>query len=143
MYVHSEVNSDGSRVATTAGQFAADATLTATFGQVPVSAEDTDGTIAPNLLNTVTGTIDDFVLEHGEANAWAVNLQGDIDMADGTVTSANGATGGGAPGAWNATFHGSTDDGDNNATVQPSSVVGEFDANFSNGSVAGAFGARK
>ena len=27
--------------------------------------------------------------------------------------------------------------------VQPSSVVGEFDANFNNGSVAGAFGARK
>ena len=26
---------------------------------------------------------------------------------------------------------------------QPGSVVGEFDANFSNGSVAGAFGARK
>ena len=26
---------------------------------------------------------------------------------------------------------------------QPSSVVGEFDANFSNGSVAGGFGARK
>ena len=34
VYVHSEVNSDGSRVGTTAGQFAADATLTATFGQV-------------------------------------------------------------------------------------------------------------
>ena len=33
VYVHSEVNSDGSPVATTAGQFAADATLMATFGQ--------------------------------------------------------------------------------------------------------------
>ena len=29
------------------------------------------------------------------------------------------------------------------ATVAPGSVVGEFNANFSNGSVAGGFGARK
>ena len=36
------------------------------------------------------------------------------------------------------------DDGDTVHVVpQPSSVVGEFDANFSNGSVTGGFGARK
>ena len=26
--------------------------------------------------NTVTGTIDNFALQHGEANTWAVNLKG-------------------------------------------------------------------
>ena len=147
VYVHSEVNSDGSPVATTAGQFAADASLTATFAQTvndPETTVDESGRIPPNLVNTLTGTIDDFVLQHGEENTWAVNLQGAIDPSDGTVTSADGATGGGAPGSWSATFHGSTTDEENAATVlQPSSVVGEFNANFSNGSVAGGFGARK
>ena len=41
-------------------------------------------------------------------------------------------------GTFSATFHGPTED-----DTQPTSVVGEFGANFSNGSVAGAFGARK
>ena len=105
MYVHSEVNSDGSSVATTAGQFAADASLTATFGQVDAvgccrMGPSTCGTIAPNLLNTVTGTIDNFVLEHGEANTWAVNLQGDIAPIPPEITNTTGGTanGGGAPG---------------------------------------------
>ena len=97
------------------------------------------GTIADNLLNTVTGDIDNFALENDEANTWAVNLKGVIDMARGVVTVGT-ANGGGAAGTFNATFYGPTGD---DKDVQPSSVVGEFGANFSNGSVAGAFGARK
>jgi hypothetical protein len=144
VYVHSEVNSDGSNVGTTAGQFAADATLTAIFGQVPVSEADNTGTIAPSLLNTLTGDITNFALEHNEANTWAVNLKGVIQAEENTVdgTAAGSASGGGAPGTFTASFHGAVDD-DNDFTVQPSSVVGEFGANFSNGAVAGAFGARK
>ena len=138
VYVHSVTNSDGTEASATAGQFSADASLMATFGQVPVSDTDDTGTLAPNLLNTVSGTIDNFVLENDEQQAWAVNLQGDITENAGTA--AGSANGGGAAGTFNATFHGAT--GDDN-DVQPSSVVGEFDANFSNGSVAGAFGARK
>ena len=147
VYVHSEVNSDGSSVATTAGQFAADAELTAIFGQLDavgcVGGEAiTCGTIAPNLLNTVTGTISNFALEHGEANTWAVNLKGGTRAAGAnTFTSVDGATGGGAPGDWSGTFHGALDADD--PTVMPSSVVGEFNANFSNGSAVGGFGARK
>ncbi len=137
VYVHSEVNSDGSRVATTAGQFSADASLTATFGQVPVSETDPRGTIAGNLLDTLSGTIDNFALENNEANAWAVNLQGRIPDDD-TGTALGSANGGGAEGKFTATFHGPA-----GVDTKPSSVVGEFDANFSNGSVAGAFGARK
>ena len=147
MYVHETVNSDGTRQSATAGQFAADASLTATFGQVPVSDTDTTGTIAANLLNTVTGTIDSFVLEHGEANTWAVNLKGTRAADANEIAGDDGATGGGAPGDWSGTFHGATpltaaaDDG--TARVAPGSVVGEFNANFSNGSAVGAFGARK
>ena len=60
------------------------------------------------------------------------------------------------PGAFNATFygdngsvidHGRVTDVDGTCRMinrsAPGSVVGEFDANFSNGSVAGGFGARK
>ena len=139
VYVHSEVNSDGSRVATTAGQFAADASLTATFAQTvddDTTPANEAGQIAPNLLNTVTGSISNFALEHGEEQQWSVALKGDIDTGAGTA--AGTANGGGAEGSFSATFHGPTAD-----DTQPSSVVGEFGANFSNGSVAGAFGARK
>ena len=145
MYVHETVNSDGTRQSATAGQFSADASLMATFGQVFDDSVVPLGTIADNLLNTVTGTIDSFALEHGEANTWAVNLKG--TRADGTneITGEGGATGGGVPGDWSGTFQGATpvteDDAD--ANVAPGSVVGEFNANFSNGSAVGGFGARK
>ena len=53
-------------------------------------------------------------------------------------------------GSFSATFHGSVaPDIDHDMdparlpVPTPSSVVGEFNANFSNGSVAGGFGARK
>ena len=139
--------SDGSVATATSGHFSADASLTATFGQVE---EDGEGTIAPNLLNTLSGTIKNFELEHGGGDAWSVNLQGDIDTGDGTVTSTDGATGGGAPGAWSATFHGSVapvdhddDVATDNIVPHPTSVVGEFNANFGNGTAAGAFGAAR
>ena len=80
-------------------------------------------------------------------------LKSDMFTAD-AGTASGTANGGGAAGSFNATFHGDTalydhDDGRRRRRPtaeiarQPSSVVGEFDANFSNGSVAGGFGARK
>ena len=48
----------------------------------------------------------------------------------------------GEDGSFGATFHGPVTDADNDA-VQPHTVVGEFNADFSDGAVAGAFGARK
>ena len=59
------------------------------------------------------------------------------------------ANGGGPEGLFSATFYGSVaavDDMDDTTTdvrPTPSSVVGEFNANFGNGTVAGGFGARK
>ena len=144
VYVRETYNSaDGSIDTATSGHFTADATLEATFGQVLAEAlEPLSGTIAPNLLNTLTGTIDNFALSGDEYNEWSVNLQGDItaDMA----TASGTANGGGDPGTFNATFHGpNMDAAETPAPIQPHTVVGEFNANFGNGAVAGGFGARK
>ena len=131
VYVHSVSNSDGTRASATSDHFTADAMLKAYFGGTSIAAD---------MQNTVTGTIDNFELSGEEENAWAVNLEGEIDTDDGTASG--DATGGGTPGTFSATFHGSVEAVDT-VVPQPSSVVGEFDANFSNGTVAGGFGARK
>ncbi len=140
VYVRNVYNPDGTIDRATSGHFAADASLTATFGQVNDSAGE--GTIAPNLLYTLRGTIDNFRLSGGEANTWSVALHGDITEGSGMASGT--ATGGvaGRDGSFDATFHGPVTDADSN-TVQPHTVVGEFNADFSDGSVAGAFGARK
>ena len=136
VYVHNVVNSDGSRDSSTSGSFTADASLMATFGQVEV---DGTGTIAPNMLNTITGTIDNFMLSGGEANTWSVALSGDITTASGTASGM--AKGGVGDGSFSATFHGPVAAVDG-VVPHPHSVVGEFNAGFTNGSVAGGFGAR-
>ena len=143
VYVRNVFDSLGDIDTATSGHFTADAVLKAYFGQTvddsATTTVDEGGTIAPNLLNTLSGSITNFDLSGGEANSWAVNLQGPIDTGDGTATGT--ANGGGAAGAFNATFHGPATDADN-GPIQPHTVVGEFDANFSNGAVAGGFGAR-
>ena len=137
VYVKNVYKIEGDIESSTSGHFTADAVLKATFGQVEV---DNKGTIAPNLLYTLTGTIDNFGLSGGEANSWAVNLKGDIESDSGTASGT--ANGGGAEGMFSAIFHGDVMEA-GEVVPKPSSVVGEFDANFSNGSVAGGFGARK
>ncbi|MXY14807.1 MAG: hypothetical protein F4Y53_03875 [Proteobacteria bacterium] len=140
VYVHSITNPNGTEASATSGHFTADVALTATFGQT--TADDTGGAdqIPPALLNTLSGTINNFMLSgHDTGPGWSVSLeQGPIDTGAGTATGVT--KGGGADGAYSATFHGSTG---TDTTTQPSSVVGEFGALFSNGSVAGGFGARK
>ena len=142
VYVKNVFDSKGAIDTATSGHFTADASLTATFGQT-VDDEDTPAnegdTIVPNLLNTLSGTINNFQLAGEEENEWSVNLQGGIDTGAGTASGT--ANGGGDPGTFSATFHGALDNAD--PTVQPSSVVGEFNANFGNGTAAGGFGARK
>ncbi|MDE0032480.1 MAG: hypothetical protein OXU75_05050 [Deltaproteobacteria bacterium] len=130
VYVHKTFAEDGTSNATS-GHFKADASLTATFGQV--NDDNGQGTIAPNMLNRLEGTINKFVLSGGETQGWSVSLSGAIDTGAGTAASAADSN---TP--FSATFYGST--GADN-TTKPSSVAGEFNAGFSNGSVAGAFGA--
>ena len=137
VYVHKTFKTDGSYDATS-GHFKADVSLMATFGQV-LDTNNT-GTIAPNLLNTLSGSISNFMLSGGEANAWSVALQGDIDSSDGTASGT--AKGGVGDGSFSATFHGSVEAVEG-VVPHPGSVVGEFNAGFTNGTVAGGFGARK
>ena len=134
----------GELVNANSGHFAADARLTATFGQTV--AQD----IAPNQLYRLAGTIDNFVLSGNEDNDWSVTLAGDIDMAAGTAsgTAEGGVTG--QDGSFNALFHGPVapvdhDDDPNTPDIapRPHTAVGEFNASFRSGSVAGAFGARR
>ena len=140
VYVHSVLKPDGMRGSATPGHFSADVELMATFGQV---MEDGTNTIADNVVNTVTGTIDNFGLSGGEANSWSVALSADINGDTGTTTTATAtAKGGMGDGSFNATFHGPVADV-GGVVPKPSSVVGEFNAGFTNGSVAGAFGARE
>ena len=109
----------------TAGHFTAKASLMATFG-MPTS-------IAADLHNSITGIINKFMLAGEEDNDWSVALKGDIEnfmIMEGT------ANGGGAPGVLTGQFYGDAD-------ATPGAMTGEFNANFSNGSVAGGFGARK
>ena len=140
VYVRNVYNSDGTIDRATSGHFMADADLMVVFGQVNDASGE--GTIAPNRLYTLNGTIDNFMLSGGEANMWSVDLHGDINAGSG---DASGTARGGAEGddgSFSAAFHGPVTDA-NSDPVQPHSVVGEFNAGFSDGSVAGAFGARK
>ena len=145
VYVHSVINTEGTRDSATSGHFTAAVNLTAIFANKPVSATDSRGTIADNMLNTVSGTISNFALSGGEENAWVVNVQATRDS--GTNTFDGTAKGGSGDGSIDGTFYGltpyteATDDGENR--VAPGSMAGEFNAGFTNGSVAGAFGARK
>ena len=139
VYVKNVYKPDRTLDMATSGHFTADVSLTATFDQLDNAAGI--GTIAPSLLNTVSGTIGNFMLSGGEENEWSVALQGAITPGDGTASGT--AKGGEGDGSFSATFHGSVTAAADGTVPRPGSVVGEFNAGFTDGSVAGAFGARK
>ena len=136
VYVKNVYDSGGGSIETaTSGFFTADVSLMAYFG---------GGDVTANQEDTVTGTIDNFDLQYGEENSWSVALKSD-PRAAGASTFSGAANGGGAEGKFSGTYHGPTPptDDDADVNVAPAHVVGEFNANFSNGSVAGGFGAEK
>ena len=142
VYVHKTFAQDGTSQATS-GHFSADASLTAYFSGGATPAEKAD---------TLVGTIDNFVLSGGEDQDWSVALQSDSDPnTDGIQGSDTGTHVGTArgnvmseAGSFSATYHGSVVGvGTPPVVPQPAAVTGEFNSVFSNGSVAGAFGANK
>ena len=140
VYVKNVLTSTGALDYATSGPFTATANLTATFGQVENDASE--GTIAVSMLNTLTGTIDDYQLAGGEENNWMTVLDGDITENAGTAA---GTAKGGSPaedGSFSAIFHGSVTAVET-VVPKPSVVVGEFNSFFTDGSVAGGFGARE
>ena len=137
VYVKNVYNPDRTIASATSGHFQAKASLMAYF---------TGNDVAQSKQNTITGTINQFVLQHGEENEWSVALKGTIA----TNAFSGEANGGGEEGSFSGTFRGLNDEYDHDDDTetgpirrQPSSVVGEFDANFNDGTVAGGFGARK
>ncbi|MCY4496164.1 MAG: hypothetical protein OXC14_02675 [Rhodospirillaceae bacterium] len=130
VYVHQTKKEDGTNDTVTSGRFTADVTLKAYFEAV-VGRTD----------NSLEGTISDFDLDGGPANSWSVDVSATFSdagaIADGAIAS--GMTG--DDGSLSGQFHGTGDADD--ATVSPPVLIGEFNANFTNGAVAGAYGTRK
>ena len=115
---------------------------------------------------TIGGTVTDFVLSGGEENDWGVSLgladfsgrtdgnEPGMSPAGSSYTNVfNGGTIGDSTavaGTWNGAFHGTAGqiDHDNDGATPaintpPSVVTGEFNANFTDGTAAGGFGARR
>ncbi len=131
VYVHETKNEDGSLDEAKSGRFTADVALKAYF----------DASTVPFADNSIHGTISNFDLDGGPENSWGVNVVATIDDG-GTLTSGT-AKGGvtGQDGSFNGNFRGP--DADVAGTDAPSVLVGEFNASFVNGEVAGAYGTRK
>ena len=138
-YMKKTFDGDGNPTPIASGQFTADSELTAFFGQMPVSAEDDLGTIAPNLLNSISGSVTDFRNSAGDMinPGWTVELMKGTIANDGSFM---GTTTG--MGAYNGQFYGASTPVEN-VTPIPSAAAGTFDGHFSNGHVLGAFAARK
>ena len=154
VYVKNVLDDQANIDSATSGHFSADVELTANFG---------GGNVPDNNKFTIEGTVTDFVLQHGEENDWAVKLglagfSGRTGMGPGKegpgsdfTNTFNGETTGDSTvlgGTWSGAFHGltpltPTDDDAATVTVAPGTVVGEFNANFTDGIAAGGFGAKK
>ncbi len=126
----------GDSLMVTDGTFTADAELTATFG---------GNNIAVNKQNRVSGTISGFMDGSTELGFDDLSLGAspfdDANNGDLAVGLFSGSTdGGGKTGEWSGEFHGNI--GGTVTTAQfPANVSGEFNGHFTNGHVAGAFGA--
>ena len=142
------------------GEFTADANLTAHFNQSATSAS-----VAPNKLFTINGSISNFKGSH-DLSGWELELKSAsltktrLDSGNPVASGADailgfssatavadrvfkGDTTGG--GEWQGTFYGLDNRNPPGGTATtasfPAAVVGEFNGQFSNGNVAGVFGA--
>ena len=141
VYTYYTVNPDTSVDSRSAGTFTADVALTAYFG-----AQDTVAAVKQNKLE---GTVSKFELSGGESNNWEITLGVSTTAnisSSGSFTDGVAMVKGQADATWSATFHGVGADldgaGSETDLAPPPVVVGEFNGNFGNGSVAGAYGAR-
>ena len=136
VYMRKTFATDGKIVLATSGTFTADVSLMANFGGDDVPA---------NEHYSIEGSISNFALSGGEENAWGVNLKAGFGKTDNAFSGT--ANGGGAEAVWNGIFYGgggnTPEPGDGTAKVSPESVAGEFNAHFTNGHVAGGYGAHR
>ncbi len=149
VYVKDKTDDSATRLSSTAGHFSASVKLDASFG---------GGDVADNRQFTIDGEITGFELSGGETNDWEVSLDltdfsgrgtgeepGKSDHGTAYDNEFSGVTTGDATadrGTWNGAFYGSSTAVDG-VSPQPVAVVGEFNADFTDGTVAGAFGTNK
>ena len=155
VYVKNVLDEQANIVSATSGHFTADVELNASFG---------GGNVAPNNQFTIDGGIRKFTLNPTggsgpEDNDWEVGL-GLADFSGGRVEGGGPgsshtnefsgvATGDSTAvaGSWNGTFYGAggdtRDTEDDAAKNHPVAVIGEFNANFTDGIAAGGLGANK
>ena len=136
VYVKNVYNSDRTLDTASSGHFTADVNLMAYFG---------GNDVAVNKQNSIEGTIDNFMLsrEGDDGSGWSVDVAASISTADVTGTAKGGVTG--SDGSFTGTFRGD-DSMDVDGTATPIGhkvLVGEFNATFTDGSVAGGYGARR
>ncbi len=115
------------------GHFTATANLTAKFG--------TDAA-----AGTIGGAVTSFVLEDGSSRPWKVTLDdADLNNGDAIFNGVTTVNFGGADvdpaGTWQGSFYADADATDD--TNAPDTVAGTFDADTTNASVIGGFGATK
>ena len=130
IYVRKTLKSTGEVASAVTGEFQADADLTAYFGGADVRASN---------HYRIEGTVTNFMDGGTELAGWSVKLEKhdftnnptDSAFAGGTTVGSEGVD----KGAWSGTFFGPEADG-----AMPSAVAGEFNAHFTNGHVAGAYG---
>ena len=139
-YAKKMENPDGMLEPTSYGGFTATAVLTAQFG--------TERTVAPIAQNAIMGTISDF-RDGGDPidPDWEVTLEwakfDDTGVIGDTTAGMTKAAGSMTEGEWTGAFLGGDGSGAPEDHVMPSAVTGTFGAHFTNGDVAGAFGAHK
>ena len=136
MSVHRTYDANDQVTKTDSGEFTADVTLTARFG-------DTNPSLSGSVENFVGDAVDP---------AWKVELGGTSDgssatFSGGTATGVTyddtGRDDEGDNGAWTATAYGGADVAGNNPVKRPVGIYGGFNANFSDGAVAGAYATRR
>ena len=131
LYVLKDV-SGGEVTGASSGNFTANATLTASFGD----ADD---------VGAISGSISDFMNADGEDLAgWGVTLNAASLVGVSATTpfssSTRATTGSGTgTGTWQGQFYGPADP----TTMQPAGVAGRYDAHFPGAHIAGAFGATR
>ncbi len=150
VYVKNVTDSQGAITSATSGVYSADVTLNASFGGGKIGVDD---------QFRIDGEVTDFALEHGEENDWMVKLEsadfsgvanrGPDTPAGSSHTNVFSSTtiGDSAAdkGSWNGGFYGVATEITEDETPRnaPPHVLGEFNANFTDGAVLGAFGADK
>ena len=140
LYVIRTFAPDGEVASRKGGQFTADAMLTAYFG---------GNDVALNKHYSIVGELKDFKDRQGGTidSSWDVDLEAQFGSQQGAMFA--GETVGDTDadkGSWNGQFFGPVEV-DNDASTMgnqsrfPSGVAGTFDAEFTNGTVIGSFGA--